>query len=318
MPQPTVRVLALLELLQARGTTSGSTLAQALGVDRRTLRRYIAMLEDLGIPITSTQGRFGGYQVVPGFKLPPMMFTDDEALALAVGLLAARGLGLAQTLPAVDIAKSKLERVFPVKLKKRLSAVDETVALELARPVAPLDQGVLALLSAAAQERRRVPLEYRTPQREDTQRDFNPYGLVYRAGRWYTVGWCHLRHGLRSFRIDRIRAANALDVHFQRPSAFDALEYLKQSIATLPRAHSVEVLLATDLATAQRELFSAFGVLEWVGDGVLLRSQADDLHWFARELSRMPFDFKVRSPTALGAAVVLAGRRLLRLGSARI
>jgi predicted DNA-binding transcriptional regulator YafY len=75
------------------------------------------------------------------------------------------------------------------------------------------------------------------------------------------------------------------------------------------------VLLATDLATAQRELFSAFGVLEWVGDGVLLRSQADDLHWFARELSRMPFDFKVRSPTALGAAVVLAGRRLLRLGS---
>jgi predicted DNA-binding transcriptional regulator YafY len=312
MPQPTVRVLALLELLQARGTTSGSTLAQALGVDRRTLRRYIALLEDLGIPITSTQGRFGGYQVVPGFKLPPMMFTDDEALAIAVGLLAARGLGLAQTLPAVDIAKSKLERVFPVKLKKRLSAVDET------RPVAPLDQGVLALLSAAAQERRRVHLEYRTPQREDTQRDFNPYGLVYRAGRWYTVGWCHLRRGLRSFRIDRIRAANALDVHFQRPSAFDALEYLKQSIATLPRAHSVEVLLATDLATAQRELFSAFDVLEWVGDGVLLRSQADDLHWFARELSRMPFDFKVRSPTALGAAVVLAGRRLLRLGSVRI
>src|ERR1700716_4712413 len=119
MPQPTVRVLALLELLQARGTTSGSTLAQALGVDRRTLRRYIAMLEDLGIPITSTQGRFGGYQVVPGFKLPPMMFTDDEALALAVGLLAARGLGLADAAPSVASAQAKLERVMPPGLKKR-------------------------------------------------------------------------------------------------------------------------------------------------------------------------------------------------------
>src|ERR1700730_1472166 len=230
MSQPTVRVLALLEMLQARGLTSGAALARAINVDRRTLRRYIATLEELGIPITSTQGRFGGYQVVTGFKLPPMMFTDDEALALAVGLLAGRGLGLVHALASGAIAKSKLERVFPAKLKQRLSAVDETVALELARPVAPLDQGVLALLSAAAQERRRVHLEYRTPQREDTQRDFNPYGLVYRAGRWYTVGWCHLRHGLRSFRIDRIRAAGATDLKFERPKSFDALAYLKGSI----------------------------------------------------------------------------------------
>jgi predicted DNA-binding transcriptional regulator YafY len=313
MPQPTVRVLALLELLQARGLTSGAALAQALDVDRRTLRRYIATLEEMGIPITTSQGRFGGYQLVPGFKLPPMMFTDDEALALAVGLLAARGLGLTQAMPAVASAKAKLERVLPVRLSTRLSAVDETVTLELARPSAVLDQGVLALLSNATQNRRRVHVEYRTPQGEDTHRDFDPYGLVYRAGRWYTVGMCHLRGGLRSFRLDRIRTASAREARFERPTGFDALQYLKQSIATLPRAHSVEVFLATDLATAQRELFSAFGVLEWVGDGVLLRSQADDLKWFARELSRLPFDFQVRSPTALSAAVASAGRRLVRL-----
>src|SRR5262252_1579952 len=122
MSQPTTRVLALLEMLQAREVTGGAELARALQVDRRTLRRYIAMLEELGIPIMTEQGRYGGYQVVPGFKLPPMIFSDDEALALAVGLMAARGLGLAHTLPAMASARDKLERVFPMRLKQRLRA----------------------------------------------------------------------------------------------------------------------------------------------------------------------------------------------------
>ncbi len=86
MARPTTRVLAILELLQSRGRASGTEIAQHLGVDGRTVRRYIAALEDLGIPITTERGRGGAYLLVAGFKLPPMMFTDDEALALAVGL----------------------------------------------------------------------------------------------------------------------------------------------------------------------------------------------------------------------------------------
>ena len=84
MPRPTTRVLSLLEMLQSREVTGGAELARALEVDRRTLRRYVVMLEELGIPIVTTQGRYGGYQVVPGFKLPPMIFSDQEALALAL------------------------------------------------------------------------------------------------------------------------------------------------------------------------------------------------------------------------------------------
>ena len=94
---------------------------------------------------------------------------------------------------------------------------------------------------------------------------------------------------------------------------FDALEYLKQSVATLPRAYAREVLLATDLMTAQRELFSAFGVIEWTGQDVLLRSQADDLNWFARELARLPFDFKVVKPAALRRELEKESKRLVRL-----
>jgi predicted DNA-binding transcriptional regulator YafY len=315
MARPTTRVLALLELLQARGVIGGADLARALEVDRRTLRRYITTLEDLGIPIMTTQGRFGGYQVVPGFKLPPMIFSDEEALALAVGLMAARGLGLAETLPAVATARDKLERVFPIKLKQRLRAVDESIALELARPVAAIDQQVLGLLCTATQERRRVHMAYQTRSDARTEREFDPYGLVYRAGRWYIVGWCHLRRGLRSFRLDRVASVNRLTTVFERPANFDALAHVRQSIAMIPRNHSVEVILDTDLASAQRELVASIGILEWTGDGVLLRVQADDLNWVARELARLPFDFRVRSPAALRTEVQRWSQRLARLAT---
>jgi predicted DNA-binding transcriptional regulator YafY len=313
MSQPTTRVLALLEMLQAREVTGGAELAQALEVDRRTLRRYIVMLEELGIPIVTTQGRFGGYQVVPGFKLPPMIFSDEEALALAVGLMAARGLGLAQSMPALASARAKLERVFPAKLKSRLRAVDESVALEFTRPATVIDQQVLGLLCGATQDRQRVRMAYRSQKAEQTEREFDPYGLVYRAARWYIVGWCHLRRGLRSFRLDRVVSASTSSVRFERPVDFDALAYLKQSITMIPRAHAVEVLLETDLASAQRHLVPYVGTLEWTGDGVLLRAQADNLDWIARELARLPFDFRVVAPPALRGAVQRVSERLARL-----
>ena len=181
--RPTTRLLTVLELLQTRARMSGAELAARLEVNPRTVRRYITMLEELGIPITADYGPQGAYMLVAGFKLPPMMFTDDEALALSVGLLAARGLGLAEAAPAVASAQAKLERVMPANLKRRLRAVDETVSLELARPVAPVDNAVLATLSVAAQSQTRVHMRYITPQREesnskDTQRDFDPYGLA--------------------------------------------------------------------------------------------------------------------------------------------
>ena len=313
MSQPTTRVLTLLEMLQAREVTGGAELARALEVDRRTLRRYIVMLEELGIPIVTTQGRYGGYQVVAGFKLPPMIFSDEEALALAVGLMAARGLGLAQSMPALATARAKLERVFPAKLKSRLRAVDESVALDSTRSSAVIDQQVLGLLCAATQERHRVRMTYQSQKDEQTEREFDPYGLVYRAGRWYIVGWCHLRRGLRSFRLDRVVTASSSATTFERPADFDALAYLRQSIATIPRAHSVEVLLETDLVSAQKCLVPYVGVLECVDDGVLLRAQADNLDWIAHELARLPFDFRVRSPAPLRTEIVKISRRLERL-----
>jgi predicted DNA-binding transcriptional regulator YafY len=254
--------------------------------------------------------------LVAGYKLPPMMFTDDEALAVSLGLLAARGLGLAEGATAVASAQAKLERVMPANLKRRARAVDETVTLDLSRPTAPEDNSALVALAAAAQSQERVRLGYSAPKRRDTERDFDPYGLAYRGGRWYVVGMCQLRRGLRSFRLDRVRSVRPLAIGFARPEGFDALGHLRFSIATLPRTFAVEALLETDLATAQRELFPAAGLLEWAGDGVLLRGQVDDLDWFARELARLPFPFQIRGPAALREAVEALARRLLGSGRA--
>src|SRR3954451_11840021 len=90
MYHPTTRVLTVLELLQSRSRMSGAELAERLEVDRRTVRRYVTRLRDLGVPVESEPGRYGGYRLRPGYKLPPMMFTEDEALALVFGLLLSR------------------------------------------------------------------------------------------------------------------------------------------------------------------------------------------------------------------------------------
>ncbi|MDQ1811897.1 YafY family protein [Massilia sp. CCM 9210] len=316
MYHPTTRVLAVLELLQTHGRLSGAEMSARLAVDTRTLRRYIVTLEEMGIPITTERGRHGGYALMAGFKLPPMMFTNDEALALAIGLLAARSLGFAEAAPAVSSAQAKLERIMPANLKQRVRAIDETVRLDMMRTVAPTDNDALVTLSSAALAQQRVHLRYRAPDGSETERGFDAYGLAFRAGCWYVIGMCHLRAEMRSFRLDRIVKAEPRPVSFARPSGFDALGYLTRSMATMPRAHPVEVLLRTDLKTASAHFFDALGVFEQIDEGVLLRCSTDHPDWFAGHLAGMPFEFEVRTPDVLRDSVARLGERLLRMAGA--
>lgn len=317
MAAPTTRVMAVLELLQSHGRMSGSELAHRVGVDVRTLRRYIVALEQLGIPITTERGRHGAYLLVAGFKLPPMMFTNDEAVALSVGMVAARGLGLAEASPAVESVQAKLARVMPDGLKQRVRAIGDTVKVDLLPSrTTPGSNAALVVLSSAAQARRRVHMHYRSAQGQFSERDFDPYGLAWRAGAWYALGMCHLRHGLRSFRLDRMGEVDVLDIVFERPADFDALDQLAQSIAGMPRGEPIEVLLHIDLPAARRAFSSGFGLLEPVEGGVLLRSSAEDLAWFARQLAAVAFDFTIRTPLSLRAELARHATHLLACASA--
>ncbi|MEO8672983.1 MAG: YafY family protein [Tahibacter sp.] len=312
MSHPAARVLAVLELLQANARLSGSELAQRLGVDARTLRRYIATLEDLGIPIIGERGRYGGYALVPGFKLPPLMFSDDEALALSLGLLAARSLGIADAAPAVASAQAKLERVMPPKLRRHARAIDETVSLDLRSAPASENNAALLQLSDAARAQQSVSFDYCAADGRSSARQFDAYGLALRGGRWYAVGYCHLRGGVRSFRLDRVLAVRALPRSFRRPEGFDAARHLSLSIASLPREFAVEVWIDSSLADAQALFPPDIGQFEAERSGTRLRAHTDHLDWFARQLARLPFAFEIRTPAALGDALRAHAQRLLQ------
>src|SRR5437762_12074400 len=186
--QPTTRLLTVLELLQARPQLSGAELARRLEVDGRTVRRYVMMLQDVGIPVEATHGRTGGYRLRPGFKLPPLLFTEEEALAVTLGLLAARRLGLTAAAPATEGALAKIQRVLPVGVAERLHALEETTSFSqrAANPVAAAIESLLTL-GTAAQYRRPVLLQYRSPVGSDTDLRIVHYGPVFPYGRRYLL-----------------------------------------------------------------------------------------------------------------------------------
>lgn len=310
MRGPTIRVLTLLELLQSHGRMTGTELAEQLDVDKRTVRRYIRSLEDLGIPVTTEQGRDGGYMLIAGFKLPPMMFTNEETLALSLGLLAARTLKLADTQPAISSVQAKLERVMPANLKSRARTISENIDLMLPESLPGKPQQYLQPLLEAVQQQRSVRILYASVEKGAVERDVDPYGLLFRRGRWYVSGYCHLRRELRTFRLDRLERAEMLEQTFIRPQNFNTAEHFRQSLNNMPGNLRVSVLLHTDMEQAEEVMGSMAAMLESRRQGLLLKTRTDCARWFALWLSQLPFDFSILEPPELKQELKIQAERL--------
>jgi predicted DNA-binding transcriptional regulator YafY len=297
---PATRVLTILEMLQSRQRLSGPELAARLEVNTRTVRRYITMLQDLGFPIEAERGRHGFYHLRPGFKLPPLMFTEEEALALTLGLLAVRHLGLTVAAPAVEGALAKIERVLPQTLQERVRAVQETLRLTFPPYAINTSSEILLTLCTAAQLERRVFLNYQTWDCKGSEREADIYGLVYRGGYWYSVGYCHLRQDLRIFRLDRITNVEMRDESFTRPLDFDCVDYVMHALSNTPTTWPIEILLETTLAEAQQVILPAVASLEATEQGVMMRCSVGNLDWIAESLlTRMEWPFVVIQPPEL-------------------
>lgn len=315
MSHPTTRILTVLEILQARQQINGRDLAARLEVDVRTVRRYITMLQELGIPVESLRGRYGAYRLRPGFKLPPLMLTDEEALAVELGLLIARRLGLSDAAPAVEGALAKIERVLPVAVRERVRAVQATLTLAMPLATVATASAFIASLSAAAQQQQCVRLSYRAWSGAETERTYAPYGLVHREGFWYVAGYCHLRKDIRVFRLDRIVALSATIIAFTPPADFDALAHVEHAIAQTPGDWCAEVVLHTTLANAQRLIPPAQATLREIADGVMMRCYTNDLTWMAHTLAAIPYPFTIRQPPALRDELRTVAERLLALAA---
>ncbi|MFF2656340.1 helix-turn-helix transcriptional regulator [Kitasatospora sp. NPDC058032] len=301
MEHPVSRVLALLELLQARPGLTGAELAARLEVDVRTVRRYAARLAELGIPVRAERGRYGGYRLMPGYRLPPLMLTGDEAASVVLGLLAGRRSGLSVGEQAGESALAKIQRVLPPQLRERVEAVEQTLGLTAAPTAGPSPAAAaLFALAEAARRRRRVRLDYRDRAGAPSEREFDPYGLVFHSGRWYTTGLDHRSGEQRTFRLDRIRSVDPRETGFEPPAGVDPVQRVLESLASVPWTHEVEVVLTTTLAEARHRIPPTAGTLTGTEDGrVLFHARAERLDGMAVMLAGLGWPFTVRRPDAL-------------------
>jgi predicted DNA-binding transcriptional regulator YafY len=313
MQTPTARLLELLELLQTRPLTTGREIAERLAIDPRTVRRYIAALQDLGIPVEGQRGVGGGYHVRPGYRLPPLMLSDDEAVIVVLGLIAARRQGLDSDSGPVEGALAKIHRVLPDGLRRRVEALETALGFtSTARSGAPVAGDTVLLLAEAVRRSKRVRISYRAFSGELTKRELTPYGLVVHAGRWYLAAYDHLRDDLRTFRIDRMtRTAIVAGDAVGPPDGFDAVAHVSRSLASVPWGHQIEVVLDLPLDRAARRLPATLAELVEIDEGTLLRMRADSLDWVAGMLAGLGCDFTIRTPDELRSSVRELAARLV-------
>ncbi|MGJ3224886.1 helix-turn-helix transcriptional regulator [Micromonospora aurantiaca (nom. illeg.)] len=313
MTRPTARVLALLEILQAGGGFTVADLAGRLGVDERTVRRYAAHLADLGIPVEARRGRYGGYRLAPGYKLPPLMLTDEEAVAVMLGLVAAGRAGLVTAEgAAAESATAKIRRVLPAVLARRIDSLLETVDFTArVRKPAPAGIEVLLVLADAARHQQPVNITYTTWRGESGERRLDPYGLVFHAGRWYVTGHDHNRRAVRTFRLDRIGTAHPAPGRFEIPAGFDPTMQVLAGLAAVPYAHDISVVLHTSLEQVQRRIPPSVGTLTEVPGGVRLTARAERLDGAAQMLAGLGWSFTIDRPDDLKDEVRALAARLL-------
>ena len=301
----------MLELLQANRQMTVGRLADRLGVDERTVRRYADTLTELGIPVTAERGRYGGYRLSPGYKLPPLMLTDDEAVAVVLGLIAAGQIGLTTATPAAAAAEAKISRVLPAPLADRLAALRQSLGFTMRAAGHDVPgSDLLLVLGSATRSHERVTITYRTRGDDVGDRDLDPYGLVFHSARWYAVGHDHRSGEIRSFRADRISTIMPTGRRFAPPEGFDAVEHLNRQWATRGYRWQVEVLIESDLATVRRRVPPSVAELTQTDRGLLMRCRAERLDGMAQMLAGLGWPFTVLAPDELRPAVAEYAARL--------
>jgi predicted DNA-binding transcriptional regulator YafY len=315
--RPTARVLTVLELLQTYGTLTSRTIAERLEVDPRTVRRYITTLQDLGIPIESQPGADGGYTLVRGHKLPPLMFNHDEVLALGIGLAWVRISGLSGIIGTVESALAKIDRVLPEALSEQLRAVREAIQISdddyEGYDEFIVEAAVLALCNLAVHKRRQLHILYQS-KTDSTERVIDVYAVLNRQQHWYAVGYCHTRNDLRTFRLDRIGSIRLLETTFTPPDSFDANQYLDESIAAIPDRWDIDVVLHTTLEHARKHIPRGLAALTQQGDTLRLRASFHDLDEMALTLVRLGCRVTINQPKQLKTAFTRIAGQIAQMG----
>ncbi len=237
MNNTATRLITLIFLLQNQPNQKASELAGKLGVSLRTIHRYFDMLDEMGIPVYSERGPYGGFSLVRGYKMPPLVLSPEESVAVVLGT------GLVEELwgelyrEAARGALAKLENLLPDEQVREVAwARGSLVATGMHRASLKEQTPALEKLRRAIRERRSVSMNYQSNMvPHPSQRGLDPYALVHRWGWWYTIGFCHVHQEIRTFRVDRISEISLLDAVFSPTVDFNLQEYLKTDSQAQPQ-----------------------------------------------------------------------------------
>ena len=312
-------MLTLLSLLQARRDWPGSLLAERLAVSERTVRRDVERLRDLGYRIAAIKGPDGGYRLAAGSELPPLLFDDDQAVAVAVALQSSRASGVAIG-DAAHRALATVRQVMPSRLRHRIDGIRFTTADD----AEGVDPAVVEAVTSAVREARVLRFDY-VPVGSDavaseagdanSPRRGEPHAVVARGGRWYLVAWDLDREGWRIFRLDGIRPRIPLGGSFLRRELphGSAAAYLD---ATFRGSDEPGRWPCTGVVTLHRP---ARHVAAWAGEALVepiddrsCRLQVGSWSWSGviAEVMRFDASFDVVEPPALTEAAAAWAARL--------
>ena len=249
MTNTATRLITLIFLLQNQPNQKASELAEKLGVSLRTVHRYFEMLDEMGVPVYSERGPYGGFSLVRGYKMPPLVFTLEEAVAVVLGT------GLVQELwgdlyrESANGALAKLENLLPEEQTREVAWARSSLAVTgLHRANLKMQTPALEKLRRAIRELRSVNMLYQTSQvPHPAERGLDPYALVHRWGWWYVIGLCHVHNEVRTFRVDRISEITLSENIFVKSTGFDLQEYLNIEMQSQPQ---ITARLKFDVASA--------------------------------------------------------------------
>ncbi|MEV0700801.1 YafY family protein [Saccharopolyspora sp. NPDC050389] len=320
MTDTTSRLLTLLSLLQTPREWPGSELATRLEVSPRTIRRDIDRLRELGYPVEATMGAEGGYRLIAGTAMPPLLLDDEEAVAVAVGLrTAARNTvhGIEETSVR---ALAKLEQVLPSRLRRRVNALGAaTVPLTLAGDGPAVDPELLTTLAKAITARERLRFAYRTTDGSESKRLVEPHRLVTAGRLWYLLAYDNDRDDWRTFRVDRITEPWPTGVRTapRELPAEDAAAFIRQKLFGLAPTYRAVATLHAPVEQISARLGDQVDLEPIDEHSCLLRSRTDTLDWLAFRLIQLGCEFEVHEPAELVEHLRELGARVSRAAGPR-
>ncbi|MGV9505385.1 helix-turn-helix transcriptional regulator [Streptomyces tendae] len=307
-PSPTARALRTLEILRTRPTTTAGELAERLGVTERAARRNVGILREAGIPVESARGPHGGYRLGRGTRLPPVHFTQAEALGLVMAALSGRP-AVTDADDLVGAALGKVVKALPESVGRQAALLREYASAAPDPHAAHPDPAVTSSLVEAVAHRRRVRLTYRSESGSTWEEEADPWSLVVRHGRWYLLCHSHRVDAVRTYRVDRIGEARSTARGFDAPAGFDPVALLEENLGTGWR-FATRVVFDAPPAEVAPWIRPPMGRLEPLGDGCVLVGSTRNPDMYAQDwLARVPFAFRVEGGAELRAATAALAAR---------